>query len=475
MFVQRLPYIIYRSLGGYGYLTDNRNFGYDTATKSCRKVGDLLLSKEGNVFYALLTNHPQSLDEIVCKLNNLFTDVEYSKLYADAALFYGELQNKGFVRCSSTESGVNIDDYFSYNNDKPYQLNLKNEFLNSYEKAFNQQNYLYRVHIDIASRCNEQCVHCYIPVKNKINLMSEAMLEHVLHQCVSMGVLNITISGGEPMLSPYLLPFLLKCSEANFSINLLSNLVLLSDDLVEVIAKNPLISVQTSLYAMDETIHDKITCHKGSYRKTINAIKLLHRRNVPLQINCPIMKQNVHCYKDVLDFAATMNIEASADSMLYGCYDLSKSNLGCRLTLEDIKKVIETDCRDKKRLQEILSSAESKRTGDTDPICPICKSSLCVSNGGDVYPCEGLQRFILGNLSKQSLAEIWSSPKVKQLRNLTFGDFPKCGSCLNKKFCTTCLVMNANEDAIGDYMNVNPFVCSVAEMKKECVQRVLNE
>ena len=39
MFVRKLPYIIYRAYPTSGYLTDNRNFGYDTATKSCIKVG----------------------------------------------------------------------------------------------------------------------------------------------------------------------------------------------------------------------------------------------------------------------------------------------------------------------------------------------------------------------------------------------------------------------------------------------------
>lgn len=68
MFVRRRPYIIYRAYPTKGYLTDNRNFGYDTAAKSCLKVGDLLISHGGSIFYSQLEDEFRSVDEIVEKL-----------------------------------------------------------------------------------------------------------------------------------------------------------------------------------------------------------------------------------------------------------------------------------------------------------------------------------------------------------------------------------------------------------------------
>ena len=65
MKIQKLPYIIYRDYPDYGYLTDNRNYGYDTVCKSSRKVGELIISKVGSIFYSVLENCPQTLEEIV--------------------------------------------------------------------------------------------------------------------------------------------------------------------------------------------------------------------------------------------------------------------------------------------------------------------------------------------------------------------------------------------------------------------------
>lgn len=470
MIIRKLPYIIYRDYPDYGYLTDNRNFGYDTASRSSLKLGELLLSKTGSIFYSALSDTPQDIDAVVDGLCRIYPSVASDTIRKDAFSFYESLQTKGFVFWG------NEDDYtdvilqrFSYQNIIPYEFKV-GEFQvgkATYQETFGKKYQLLRVHIDIASRCNENCIHCYIPSKDKCNLMDANMFDTILSQCRMMNVINITISGGEPLLNPSVKDFLLKCGQYNFSVNLLSNLTLLTDDLIEIIVANPLISVQTSLYAMNPKIHDSITQRKGSFQKTINAIEKLHERNVPLQINCPIMKQNRDCYKDVLNYAKAKNIEADADYSLYGCYDKSLSNLACRLSTNDIESLVIEELNNETNRYKLEESVKNKKTGDHDMICPVCKSSLCISNGGRIYPCEGWQSLTLGKLSETSLADIWeNSQEIVQLRNLKYLDFPKCRSCEAKKFCSICLIMNANEDCNGNYHKPNTFLCDVANIKK---------
>ena len=268
------------------------------------------------------------------------------------------------------------------------------------------------------------------------------------------------------MLNPSLNSFLQKCKVNNLSVNLLTNLTLLTEDLLDIISDNPLISVQTSLYAMDEKIHDAITQQHGSFKKTISAIKRLREKNVPLQINCPIMKLNSKQYIDVLNYAKSLNIEADSDYLLYGCYDFSKSNLSCRLDIDEIEHIVHEKLSKPIGLDNIKEKVEIKKVEAEDPICPVCKNSLCISNTGDVYPCEGWQFLIIGNLKEQSLSELWeNSVIINHLRSLEFKDFPKCNSCPDKKYCNTCLIMNANEDINGNYMNVNTFQCEAARVK----------
>jgi radical SAM protein with 4Fe4S-binding SPASM domain len=470
MIVKRLPYIIFREYPEHGYLTDNRNFGYDTFSKSCKKVGDLILSKEASIFYSLLTEEPKNIDIIVKQLREKYSDIAEETLYQDAIDFYSDLASKGFVYFEkSGQANICLPEYFSYSNTLEYKLELKKETkFKSFSQFSGTEYSLTRVHLDISSRCNENCVHCYIPERDKRGLMSEEIFDDILKQCVNMHVINITISGGEPMLNPNLNNFLRRCKQYNFSVNLLSNLTLLTNELLETIVSNPLISIQTSLYAMDERVHDSITRNEGSFRKTIRAIKMLHDKNIPMQINCPIMKQNRNSYQEVLKFAESLNIESSADFGLFGSYDCSFSNLSCRLDIDQIHEIVQSEYKLKSLKSEVQNKAERKKIHSNDYICSICKSSICISNTGEIYPCEGLQGISLGNISEQSLNEIWEFGQMtNKLRDLTFHDFMLCDLCENKEFCTPCLVLNANESKKRDFMKVNPLICKITSIKKK--------
>ena len=177
MFVRKLPYIIYRAYPTSGYLTDNRNFGYDTATKSCTKVGDLLLSHEGSIFYSFLKEEYQNVDEIACDLRKVFEGVNYEVLREDAVAFYNELSKRGFIVCDTEKrDNFQLSSYFSYENTKSFLLDLQSESCANFNNFSNEYN-LSRIHIDISSRCNENCVHCYIPSRNKCSMMSEEIFD----------------------------------------------------------------------------------------------------------------------------------------------------------------------------------------------------------------------------------------------------------------------------------------------------------
>lgn len=461
MYISKLPYIIYRDYPEYGFLSDNRNFGYDTAAKSCVKLGERIISKSGSIFYSVLSDQPQSLDEIANKLMAIFPDIPLCQICSDAEEFYKELSMDGFVHISNINH-VLIDNsnYFSYSRihsvilDKEEKASLPNVLYGMPEYR------LIRVHIDISSFCNEKCVHCYIPKDIKKHIMSRELFNNILDQCIENKVINVTISGGEPMMNPNILQFISRCRDNNMSVNLLSNLTLLSDRLLEEFKRNPLLSIQTSLYSMDAKTHDSITGIVGSFHKTKKAIEKLCEHNIPMQINCPIMRQNKDNYKDVLIWAHSLNIEASSDYMLFGSYDCSRSNLQNRLNIAEIEDII------KRSQPQDVDEAVGDKDEDS-PICSVCSNSICISNIGEVYPCEGWQHLKVGNIKTTPLKEIWeNSSTIKELRGLKIKDFPECVSCVNKAYCSICLIRNANESVDGNYREINPYFCKIAQIKK---------
>jgi radical SAM protein with 4Fe4S-binding SPASM domain len=480
MFFKQKSNVIFRNYESFGYITDNRNFGYKLTDNSENNIGDKILSESGAVFLSVLGRKPQTLDELEKKINKLFTDVDIGTIKKDAREFYCMLERDGFIVSGETlQECDEKDTRFSYKRFEPELIKKDSsptiihpekstqEFLEEY---FKDKPQLTNLHIEITSKCNERCVHCYIPHDNKVSDIEPDLFYDVLKQCKQMRLLHLTLSGGEPMLHKNFCDFLRKCKEYDFSVNLLSNITLLNDEIIKEMKANPLLGVQVSLYSMNPNTHDEITQMKGSFEKTKKAILKLIENDIPLQISCPILKQNKDCYNDVKNWAKKYKIHVGADYGIIASYNHSTQNLSNRLSIHEIKEVInDIIVSDTKYLEQMEREAEKKKDiSSNDFVCSVCHSSICITENGNVYPCAGWQDYTVGNLKETSLKDIWdNSENVQYLRGLRRQDFPKCIQCPEKEFCTMCMVRNANEDPQGDPLAVNEHFCDIAKFNRK--------
>jgi radical SAM protein with 4Fe4S-binding SPASM domain len=480
MFFKQKSNVIFRNYKSFGYITDNRNFGYKLTENNENYIGDKILSESGAVFLSVLGRKPQTLDVLAKKIKKQFADVDFRIIKKDAREFYCMLERDGFIVSGATLQECDKKDTgFSYKILEPEIIKKDfsppimrpekstQDFLEEYFKGKPQ---ITNLHIEITSKCNERCIHCYIPHDYKVSYIEPDLFYDVLKQCKNMRLLHLTLSGGEPMLHKNFCDFLRKCKEYDFSINVLSNLTLLNDEIIKEMKSNPLLGVQVSLYSMNSDIHDEITQMKGSFEKTKNAILKLIENDIPLQISCPLMKQNKNCYDDVIKWANKHKIHVGDDYVIIARYNHTTQNLNCRLSINEIKEVINDKvANDAKYLEQMEKEVEKKKnTASDDFVCSVCHSSICVADNGNVYPCAGWQDYIVGNVKEKSLNEIWdNSEKVQYLRGLRKQDFPKCIECPDKEFCTMCMVRNANENPLGDPLAVNEYFCNIAKLNKK--------
>ena len=59
--------VLFRNYQSFGYITDNRNFGYKQINHTGNSIGDKILSESGAVFLSVLGKTSQTLDELAKK------------------------------------------------------------------------------------------------------------------------------------------------------------------------------------------------------------------------------------------------------------------------------------------------------------------------------------------------------------------------------------------------------------------------
>ena len=449
-----------------------------------------ITNKTGAVFLKSLSREPQLFSDLVKIISNSFSRVEIDVLTKDVKEFFGYLEEEGFIVSGETMLELeNKDVSFSYLNESILDNSINKEINNSNfadDKTDNLENYfknnsiLIRVHIELTNRCNERCIHCYIPHECKNTDISKETFYNILQQCKKMGVLKLSLSGGEPLSHPHFIDFVKAAKEDDFSVNILSNLTLLTDELVDVLKSGSVSSIQTSLYSLDPEIHDFITKVKGSCEKTKAAIIKLIENDIPVQISCPIMKVNKHCFTDVFNWASERKIKAVTDYIMMARFDNSVSNLDYRLSYDDVECLIRNnininnDYKDK--IMNSDYSVAFERDTSCDRLCSACTTSIAINSKGDVHPCAGWQSYVCGNINEESLEEIWNtSSKIKYIRNLRKKDFPKCIKCPNRLFCIICMARNANEDPHANPLNISEYSCRIAEINKKTVFSFIEE
>lgn len=456
--------VLFRRYEEFGYITDNSLFGYRPLNDTTLLPGEEYVSESGAVMLDVLNKTPQHIDNLIQVLLKIFEGVEYEELKQDTLEFYMMFVDAGFL-----DYGKTVDEciQFGFQSQKNNEITMLSESPVAIENCdrinFHQSDFLRSLHIEIASECNERCVHCYIPHEYKTTMIDSDLCFRILEEGRALNILNATLSGGEPLLHRDIIGILSKCRELDLSVNLLSNLTLLTEDIVLEMEKNPLLCVQTSLYSMNPEVHDSITKVKGSFEKTMKGIVRMQAAGIPLQISCPIMQQNKDSFIEVVHWCQSQNIAIAIDYSIFASYDHSNCNLVHRLNIEDVCDAFDKMAT-KEYIQALLdAAAEKERATATEPICSICRYYLCITAEGEVFPCVGWQSKKLGNLFQQSLSEIWkSSPEIHALRSVKRDQFPACIECEDRGYCTVCMMSNSNENSNGDAFSVNPFHCEVA-------------
>ena len=313
---------------------------------------------------------------------------------------------------------------------------------------------------EITNRCNLRCKHCYNDSGAKRN--NELTFEEIrdlIDNFADIGVLNIVLSGGEPLMYPHFLDIVEQIRSKPMSCIVFTNGTLITKKIVQKFKELGILSVATSIDGATPETNDSFRGVPGSFEKTVKAIEMLKEAEIPVRVNISLHKGNLNEFSGVLAFLKKWEITDYSISPI--SYTGRAKELDSVITPEEYKKVVE-------QLKEYETAEKIKNEFPYIPQLTNCgagRNSLTIRSNGSVVPCPPFpDEASLGSIREDSISNIWNNSEfLDKIRRVNISENKMCRECTHIKVCQGGCMAN-NYRNTGDLGRGDPYECAYFEV-----------
>jgi radical SAM protein with 4Fe4S-binding SPASM domain len=323
------------------------------------------------------------------------------------------------------------------------------------------------------NECKLKCIHCYqdAGIQNKDELTLEEKM-NVVNQIVEAGCVYLTFSGGEPLMSKDFFKVAEYAREMGLIIRFATNGTLITKDVAKKLSELGFDYVTLSIDGAKKETHEKIRGVRGSYKKSIEAIKNCLDENITLCVTPVLIANNYNETDGIIELLKGMGVKfiVLSDFVPAG---RGRKNADIELSPEirhDLFRRIAKKSLEEKDIELGISSPRFTPTiknmaielskHDTISLtniglfrephemrefmyksytngCCAGRTYFAINPNGDIKPCVYMD-VVVGNTRKDRIIDIWRNSEV--LKSLRTRDDLKgnCGSCENKYICGGC-------------------------------------
>jgi radical SAM protein with 4Fe4S-binding SPASM domain len=309
--------------------------------------------------------------------------------------------------------------------------------------------------VEVADRCNEACVHCY-QVQGQKGELSTAELKKVFAELAELGVLMLTISGGEPTLRKDFLELVAYARELKFAVKVYSNGLNITRALAQELGRLAVQEVQLSLYSDRAELHDQVTRVRGSFDKTVAATRHLREAGVKVVVKSPLMRANMERVPEYAEFVTSLGAEYSLDRNLVLREDGSAEPREVWIDERAYVSISRQLSKPKPQHQVPLRARP----------CAACSQNVHIEANGELRPC-ALWNVPTGHaLAQGGITQAWhENGSALAIRALTWGALPACRVCDLRSYCSRCFAQAQLE--VGDARSPYENACQRARWEYE--------
>jgi len=259
--------------------------------------------------------------------------------------------------------------------------------------------------LNYSNKCNFRCPHCYTNAGSGTSSAPEMTLDDIKHladQADELGVYELDVQGGEPLLLPNLFDVLETLGTERFYTYITTNGWLMTQGLADKLAAAGVDRISVSIDAFSAAEHDKFRRKKGSFDRAIKALEYTEKAGMQPNVNIVVGRYNAQTkeFEDFCEFLTSRKY-----GIVLNCATPTgdwKGNFDAMLIPEDTAHLVNIRKTYKRIIRDLWNYFDLR--GILLKGCPAV-NLFYVNPSGDVIACPYIQTK-LGNIKEQPLRDI---------------------------------------------------------------------
>jgi len=339
-------------------------------------------------------------------------------------------------------------------------LKLKFRFSPNHKDSFKPAGIINSIFIDLTSRCNLNCRYCFNAdsVKASEHDLPLSFIKKMLSEDNVSQIPNWILSGGEPLLYPELNEVLNLFNRKNIRAKIATNGILLTPDITDKWVSLGVGSTQISIDTINE---EKFIALSGRspelMHKTLSNLSYVIKSPLRVVVASVLTKINLNDILALMPYMFNIGIDSYTVYLFTPGSNLA-SMQNYTLEFNDLPGIIDklieqyhgicaTGIIDTNIFPILKTPMYEKWNSKLDLRMHGCNAgqhSLSIKTNGKVSPCicQNTKEFIVGDISKSGISEIWNSPELAEYRSYC-NIIPECKNCEHFSNCRAGCRSNA--------------------------------
>lgn len=283
---------------------------------------------------------------------------------------------------------------------------------------------LFSVMLELTYRCNLDCFYCYNDLGATGRRMKLEDYDRLLNEVRKMGAMNIILTGGEPLASPFFFDLGLRAKELGMVVRIKTNGHAV-DEATALKIKEDIdpFNLDISLHGACAASHDRQTQVPGSFDRLMKNLRSMRRVGLRVQLNAVLTAWNESEIKEMLDLADDLGLRLQITSQVSARDDGNRDPLNIAPSRRGMERLLAIQHGRRRRdSKPPVYGTEPDCEGDKPQVrqhCGAGASGVTVDPFGNVLPCVQWRQ-PLGNLHRHSISEIWAtSSRLAEVRRIT--------------------------------------------------------